>query len=153
MNPSYQDYVDNGVFAAYKPDGQLARTDTLDYIGVFGDRWIDGEPSYTIGPSGSDEEYYEEVYNWKCWRVAQGLRSIAETGAPVVRIGDFADLEGEFIPQQLDPVDVYIKAACQHDRGRFGYTDDQLMQMGKDWAARRLEGPRRTEVREQGQEL
>lgn len=79
---TYQEYVAHGVFAAHgrRTQGQASSLDD-HYIGMFGDDWGSGrEPAYSIGPSGTDEEHYAELYQYRRWLTARGLRVLEAGG-------------------------------------------------------------------------
>jgi hypothetical protein len=84
-HPSYQEYVANGIFAPYGQRTQGPASSLDDhYIGPFGDDWANGEPAYDIGPSGTDEEHYEELGQHRLRLVARGLRALEASGQKAI---------------------------------------------------------------------
>lgn len=152
-HPIYQEYVANGIFAAYGQRGGQGPASSLDdhYIGPFGDDWARGEPMYDIGPSGTDEEHSEEVGQYHLWLTARGLRALEASGQkaipPGIYIGD-AELDGRLTPefgaQLLDLNDPAILAAAalknrELARTLFNtpntqhvLTNGELQQLGRD---------------------
>jgi hypothetical protein len=117
-HPSYQEYVANGVFAPYGR-GTQGPASSLDdhYIGPFGDDWGDGEPAYDIGPSGTDEEHYEELDQYRLWLVARGLRALEASGQKAIPPGSsMVDVDRRLAPEfgywLLDRQDSAIRAAA-----------------------------------------
>lgn len=118
-HPSYQEYVANGVFAAYgrRTQGPASSLDD-HYIGPFGDDWGSGrEPAYDIGPSGTDEEHYEELGQYRLWLVARGLRALEASGQKAIPYGSsMVDVDGRLAPEfgywLLDREDPAIRAAA-----------------------------------------
>ncbi len=115
--PTFQEYVAHGIFAAYGRRTQ-GRASSLDdhYIGVFGDDWGSGEPLYGIGPSGTDEEHYAELYQYLLWLTARGLRALEAGGQKAIPHGTAQvdvdrRLTAEFGPWMLDRDDPAIRAA------------------------------------------
>ena len=117
--PTYQEYVAHGVFAAHgrRTQGQASSLDD-HYIGVFGDDWGSGlEPSYDIGPSGTDEEHYAELGQYRLWLTARGLRALEAAGQKAIPYGTAKmDLDRrlttDFGPWLLDRDDPAIRAAA-----------------------------------------
>jgi len=117
-HPSYQEYVAHGVFAAYgrRTQGPASSLDD-HYVGVFGDDWGSGEPLYDIGPSGTDEEHYEELDQYRLWLIARGLRALEAGGQKAIPHGTAKVdvdrlLTAEFGPWLLDRDDPAIRAAA-----------------------------------------
>ncbi len=118
-HPTYQEYVAHGVFAAYgrRTQGPASSLDD-HYIGVFGDDWGSGqEPAYDIGPSGTDEEHYAELYQYNLWLTARGLRALEAAGQKAIPYGAAqVDVDGlltvEFGSWMLDREDPAIRAAA-----------------------------------------
>jgi hypothetical protein len=119
-------------------------------VGVFGDDWARGEPLYDIGPSGTDEEHYEELAQYRVWLRARGLRALEAAGLTATPPGtDGAPVDhllaGEFGPTLLDREDPAIRAAAALSNGLadslfntpntrwvLGIGEDQLQQLGLD---------------------
>ena len=143
---TYQDYVGHGVFAAYgRRSGGLASSFDDHYIGPFGDDWGNGEPAYDIGPSGSDEEHYAELAQYRLWLTARGLRRLEAAGHKAIPHGTnqftVVDrfLTTSFGPWLLDNSDPAIRAAAALEHGRldaivFNTPDTQwVLEQGVDW--------------------
>ena len=85
----YQEYVVHGVFAPYgrRTQGPVSSLDD-HYIGPFGDDWGSGwEPAYDIGPSGTDEEHYAELGQYRIWLTARALRTLEAGGQKAIPHG------------------------------------------------------------------
>jgi hypothetical protein len=115
---SYQEYVAHGVFAPYgRRTGGLASSLDDRYVGLFGDDWGDGPPSYEIGPSGTDEEHYAELAQYQLWRTARALRVLEASGHKAIphgaaRVDVDRFLTTAFGPWLLDRDDPAIRAAA-----------------------------------------
>jgi hypothetical protein len=123
-HPTYQEYVEHGVFAAYgrRTHGPASSLDD-HYVGPFGDDWANGEPAYDIGPSGTDEEHYSELAQYRLWLLARGLRALEAAGLKAIPHGTAAAdvdrlLAADFGPWLLDRDDPAIRAAATLGDGR-----------------------------------